>query len=65
MAEARNEKSQISGGAGRILINKTSPRGVAERDLRNKTAGARSENALISALAKKRVFALRPAILIC
>jgi hypothetical protein len=43
IAGSRSENTLISGGARRSLINKTSSREGAERELRNKTAGARDE----------------------
>jgi hypothetical protein len=63
-AKTRSENTLISEGAGRSLINKTSPRGSTERDLRNKTPGSRDENMLISGVAGrsliiKRHYALR------
>jgi hypothetical protein len=39
MAEARSENTLISEGAAQSLINKPSPRGGAEIDLGNNTAG--------------------------
>jgi hypothetical protein len=49
----RAVKKLISEGAGRSLINKTSPRGSAEQDLRNKTTDSRKENTIISGGAER------------
>jgi hypothetical protein len=48
IAGAQSEYSLISGTSARSLKNKTSPKGDAERSLRNKMAGARSKNTLLS-----------------
>jgi hypothetical protein len=48
MARARRENTLIREGAGRSLINKTSPLCGAVQDLRNKTAGSWDENTLVS-----------------
>jgi hypothetical protein len=49
---ACNKNMLISEGVAQRLINKTSPRGGAEGDLRNKTTGLQDENTVISGVAR-------------